>query len=225
MKFRDNITKKTLKDHFAYSWWQYFLALLVSIFFWNMYFIQTAYRPPEDKKIDVYIQSNTTNQDEIDVFLGKIWKSAVPEMESVKGILLPVLGENNYAATIQLTAYLLAGEGDIYLISSDDYKRMANQGAFLSLENIKDKLPPIFDSEHLSKAAIHYKEEDGTNVTISEQKIFGIPCEKLKVLKERLNIEVENKFLCISVNNQNDENVIPFFVSLIEHCVENSELE
>ena len=43
------ITKKWLKNHFAYSWWKYLVLTVACVMGVDMLFAMTAYRVPEDK--------------------------------------------------------------------------------------------------------------------------------------------------------------------------------
>ena len=47
------INKERLRNHLTYSGWKYLLLVIASIFVWNLVYAQTAYRSPQDKRIDV----------------------------------------------------------------------------------------------------------------------------------------------------------------------------
>ena len=46
---------KTIRKHMLYNSWKYILLVICTIFFWNLAFTMTAYRPPQEKIVDLYI--------------------------------------------------------------------------------------------------------------------------------------------------------------------------
>ena len=51
----NRITKKRLKTHFAYSWWKYALAAVLSVMGVSLVFSATRYEPPADRQLTVYV--------------------------------------------------------------------------------------------------------------------------------------------------------------------------
>ena len=51
----NRLTKKRLKNHFAYNWWKYALSAAVSAMLVSIVFAVTAYRPPAEKKVELYV--------------------------------------------------------------------------------------------------------------------------------------------------------------------------
>ncbi len=60
------LTKARWKHHLAYNGWKYILVLILSIIGWNLIYTMTAYRPPEDKKVDVYLSLASADQTAFD---------------------------------------------------------------------------------------------------------------------------------------------------------------
>ncbi|MEG2315500.1 MAG: hypothetical protein RSC91_04745, partial [Clostridia bacterium] len=54
MNLKMPITKRRIKNHFTYAWWQYALLLGVAIFGWNLLHTSTHYRSPEALKVEWY---------------------------------------------------------------------------------------------------------------------------------------------------------------------------
>ena len=50
-----SINKDSVREHFAYAKLQYFAVVLLGFIFWQLLFTVTAYRPPKDKTLTVYI--------------------------------------------------------------------------------------------------------------------------------------------------------------------------
>ena len=88
MRIKTPINKETLKHHMTYGLWKYALMAACVIMGWSLIYTTTAYRSPQDKRVDVYILSNTASSELVDKFLEPIWKEAVPEMETVSGVVM-----------------------------------------------------------------------------------------------------------------------------------------
>ncbi len=101
MKLSVKTTKKELKHHLQYSGFVYVLLVVASIALVSLIYTQTAYRPPQDKRIDIYMQAPGASQEAVDAYLKPIWEAAVPEMEVVTAVMLMAPGgENDYYANI-----------------------------------------------------------------------------------------------------------------------------
>ena len=74
------LTKARWKHHLAYNGWKYILVLILSIVGWNLIYTMTAYRPPEDKKVDVYLSLASADQTAFDGYLEKVWKEELPRI-------------------------------------------------------------------------------------------------------------------------------------------------
>ena len=120
MKLKTPLDRKTIRDHLHYALWKYALLVVIAIFAWDLIFAYTAYRPPQDKRIDIYIQSATTTQEQTEIFFGKIRLAAVPNMELVNTVLLMGNAQTDMFAAQQLTTYIMANEGDLYFLTGSD---------------------------------------------------------------------------------------------------------
>lgn len=219
MKLRTRITSASLKHHFAYNAWKYFLLIALSFFGWNLIYTSTAYRPPQEKRIDLYIQSATTSSEVVDPFLEKLWQETVPDMELVSSVLLQMGAQEDMYSMMQLTTYIAAQEGDIYMLSSNDFKSFAAQGAFLELEELVAAGAINAEELDLSAGYVVLVETDDDTlqpVATSEKHLYGIPAAELFGFMTDLNIDNRDKYLAVTVNNGNDENVVKFLDALVQ---------
>lgn len=216
MNLKTPINRETIRQHLSYSTWKYAVLLIAAIFGWNLIYTMTAYRSPENKRIDVYVQSVTASPEVIDEFLKPIWKSTVPEMEVVQSSLLGIA--DDYTTTIQISTYVAAGEGDIYLLTEEYFKQVASQGAFVDLDPLVEAgildISGIDTAAGEVKVAVEYDRED--NPVTYEQHLFGVPLKSLYGFMTEAQIDNRNLYAAIMINNQNDENVIPFFNAFIQ---------
>ncbi|MBQ6256482.1 MAG: hypothetical protein IJJ60_07840, partial [Clostridia bacterium] len=134
MRIKTPVNRETLKHHLNYGLWKYALMAACVILGWSLIYTTTAYRSPQEKRIDVYMMSNTASSELIDKFLEPVWKETVPEMEIVSGVVMSVL--DDYTTTMQLMTYMAAGEVDIFFINEQYFKTYASQGYFVELEGM-----------------------------------------------------------------------------------------
>ncbi|MBR3107339.1 MAG: hypothetical protein IKH30_09175 [Clostridia bacterium] len=216
MRIKTPVNQETLKHHISYNTWKYVVMAVCVVMGWSLIYTTTAYRSPQDKRIDVYIQSNIGSQQMIDAFLEPVWKQTVPEMETVSSVVLTDV--DDYTTTMQLMAYMAAGEADIYFLSEQYFKSYASQGGFLPLEDLVADGTISVDDVDLSKGYVAFVEEydnDGLPVKTS-QHLFGIPLESFYGFMNGMQIDNRGMYAVITINNQNDANVIPFFNALLE---------
>ncbi len=217
MKLKTPLTKETIRNHFRYNWWKHALVIALSFFLWDMFYIQTAYHPPENKRIDLYIQSSFTKPEELDAYLYPIWQESVPDMEIVSSTVLLSGGTQDYYTTIQLSTYLMTGQGDIYMLPADEFKRYAAQGAFVNLDGYLENGQISGRNISWNKGYVTYIETDfNDKITATEYHLYGVPCDSLTGFHEAM-VPTDNMVLAVSVSSGNEENCIRFLNSLIQY--------
>lgn len=220
MKLNTRLTWQDIRNHLQYYGWLYLLLTALSFGLWNLVYAQTAYRPPQSARIDLYIQSSSANQDTVNAFLLPIWEEAVPEEELVNAVLLMSAGgENDYYSNIQLVTYIAAAEGDIYMLSSNDFKRFAAQGAFVALDDIVKQ--GLIDASGIELASGRVtpvdSNDEGVLVPAGEARQFGIPAASLYRFATDLMIDNRDMVLAVAANSGNEEDTITFLNALIQH--------
>lgn len=219
MQLRTPINKHTLSHHLQYNAWKYAVLVVVSIFLWDIIYTTTAYRPPQDKRIDLYIQSSTADSDRMDRVFEEIRAQALPELEVINtAFLFGGGGQADMVTAQQLMTYTMAQEGDLYFLRSEDYKQYAAQGVFLDLEPViaQGRLDAHdIDLTSGYVATQQYDESAKQMVTTSTRRLYGIPAANLPGFASELNIDHRDLFLAVTVYNDNDENVLRFLDKLI----------
>jgi len=69
MAIKTPLDPAKVKNHFVYGYWKYLLLIVVAIAGWNLIYSSTEYRPPDEKRIDFYVSSNTVDTDALKVWL------------------------------------------------------------------------------------------------------------------------------------------------------------
>lgn len=67
------ITKRRVRNHLTYAWWQYVLLVCLAVFGWNLIYTTTRYRSPEHLKVEWYGEGYvaTEQQEQIDALLAR----------------------------------------------------------------------------------------------------------------------------------------------------------
>ena len=192
------INAETLKHHFTYSWWKYLLVLIAGIFLVNLLFTVTTPRIPEDKKVDFYIYG-LSDADAVSAYMERVRVNEMPDMESMTSSTL--YKDDTYGA-MQLTTYMAAAEGDLYLLPRDEFLSYSAGGAFLPLED-DEELMAIFN-----EAGINLRRGWRTLSESDETHLYGIPTDTVPGLYSMCY--TENGYLSVLSYGGNTENTLKF---------------
>lgn len=212
MKIKTAITRKKIRTHITYNFWKYILVIAAAILGWDLLYSMTAYKSPEDKRIDLYIQSPLVTEQRAEAFFQPIWEERVPDMEVVDAIML-TSSTQDYYGSMQLTVYIMAQEGDIYMLSSSDFKSFASQGVFLDLQPAIDAGKLHAWDMDLSAGYVALIDDNG--LPTGERQLFGIPAASLGGLAEGLGLDTRDLVISVTAFNGNEDNVIAFLDGLI----------
>ena len=210
------LTKARWKHHLAYNGWKYILALILSIVGWNLIYTMTAYRPPEDKKVDVYLSLASADQTAFDGYLEKVWKEELPDMEEVQSVVLTAGASSDYYGAVQLSTYIMAGEGDVYLLSKDDFINYARDGGMLELES-------YVESGALDTKGIDVTKGWRTYTETGERHLYGIPADSFGGMEEFGIYSLKDYYWCVLAANGNDDNAVKLLNILVRDFGEKAE--
>ncbi|MDO5022888.1 MAG: hypothetical protein Q4E07_06085, partial [Eubacteriales bacterium] len=151
-------------------------------------------------------------------FFEPIWKKYVPDMETVETVTLMASTEQDYFSSMQIMTYIVAGQGDIYMLDANTFKRYAPQGAFLPLEDFVKNGQINTKDIDLRNGYISYQyteDVDGKELKKSELHLYGIPLKELPI-SEELGVFSENMYLSVLLANNNEDNIIKFIDGFIQ---------
>ena len=213
MTVKGRLDKEKIRNHLAYDFWKYLLLVAGIWFGVDLLFTSTAYRSPQDKRVDIEIMSATVTDDLMASFFQPLWQEAVPEMELVEGsILTPMSDEDMYSDMVLLTR-LAAADGDIYMLPMSKFKSLATQGWFLVLDELVED--GTINAEGLSLDSCRLTVVNEETQT-AQTHLYGIPTDTLYGFMDGLQYDNRGNVMAIVVNNGNDDAVIRFFNALLQ---------
>lgn len=193
------VNARTLRQHFAYSWWKYLLIGVLAFGLVDLVFTMTAYRVPPEKKVEFYVYGYMDQTGGLQKYLETIRENEMPDMEEIS---CRVLADDNMYGPMQLVTYITAGEGDVYLLPREQFLANAADGTLVPLENDLE-LMAIFD-----QAGVSLQQGWRRNTETGETHLCGIPQEKVPGLIQYAY--AADGYLCVVINNGNEENVMRF---------------
>ena len=201
------VNKQTLRQHLTYSWWKYLLLAALAFGLVDLLYTMTAYRSPDSKKVEFFVYGYA-DEDGLGKYLENLRLTKMPDQEVMSCQVL--LDDGNYGP-MQLMTYMAAQEGDVYLLSRDQFLSMASSGALKPLED-DEALMEVFNSRNISLQNGWRKNTDA-----GETHLYGIPQDKLPGLLSYAY--AQNGYVCVMLANGNDENVMKFLRLLCEDMI------
>lgn len=194
----ERITKKTLKHHWTYSWWKYLLLTVMCAVLVDLAFTTTAYRAPEEKKIELYVLNGYCDTEAMKRDIEPQFFAAYPEQEELIIMNVNLNGGDIYAA-MQFSTYMAAQQGDVVMIPVSEAKKLADEGA----DQVFMELTPYLESGAIDAQGIDLTA--GTMAcSTGETGIFGIPADTLYGM-EAYGTNMENSLLCVLAYNGNED--------------------
>ena len=192
------ITLAAVKTHWHYSWWKYMLMALVSVLTIDVIFTMTAYRPPEEKKVEVYMCNGYIDSIAMQEQLAPEFFAAYPEQEELSVLNINLAGDDMYVR-MQFSAYAGAQQGDVLLLPVIEVESLASEGA----DEVFVELTPYVESGLIDVTGIDLSagmlmRADGT------KGLYAIPSDSLYGLMD-LGCDPAGGLFCLMDYGGNDE--------------------
>ncbi len=192
------ITKKWLKNHWAYSWWKYLLLACLCIMGVNLVFTMTAYRPPEEKKIELYVCNGYVDSQALEEQVGAQFFARFPEQEELTVMNVNLVSEDMYVQ-MQFTTYMAAQQGDVLLLPKSEVYKLSGEGA----ESVFMDLTPyiesgVIDPEKLGVQPLALQDSAGV------EGFYAIPADTLYGLFDLGNLP-RDSYLCVTSFSGNED--------------------
>jgi len=218
VRFTARPGRRDLREHVRHYAWVYLLVIALSYGLWNLIYAQTAYRTPQSARVDVYVQS-AAGQEDLNAYLESIRKASLPGLELASAVMLiPPAAAGEYYANVQLVTYLAAREGDIYMLTVADFKRLASQGAFLDLgpavqSGLLDASGIALDAGRVKRV---FENERGEMSASETDYLFGIPADGLDGFLRNANVDSRGLVLCVAEGSGNRDMAVAFLGAMIQ---------
>lgn len=207
MSLRIPITKKRIKTHFTYAWWQYVLLAVLAIFGWNLLFTTTHYRSPEHLKVEWYCDSHSSYAEAHDVYewMTQLNQELLPDMEEVT---FTEVGLDQTYGEMQLLVWASAGQGDLYMLAKPRFDSLAAGGAMADLQ-------PYIDSGALHVEGIDMQNGYVTDSETGKMYLVGVPADALTGL-HAYGIATEGEVLGLLTSGGNIDNTLKLLNFLLD---------
>jgi len=205
---KQRITKKWLKNHMTYSWWKYLLLCAACVFCIDMLFVMTAYRAPEEKKVEVYILNDYVEASAVREDLSEVFFERCPDQEELT-VLSINIGSDDMYARMQFTTYAAAQQGDVYMLPVKEFENLTQDGpeAFVDLKPYIES--GVIDLQGIDVSRGTMRHADGS------KGIYFIPADTLYGMLRYSN-DPAGSVLCLTSFGGNDDNAARVLNLLLE---------
>ena len=174
----NRITRKRIKNHWHYGWWKYAIWLVITLLGIDLLFAVTSYRPPEDKRLQLYMCNGYANADALQEALWPALVAACPDQEELIAMNID-LTTDEYYSKMQFTTYIAAQEGDVCLLPVDEVKSLVADGAeYAFIELTPYVQSGVIPTEGIDLTPGMFRDSDG------KEGLYAIPADGLYGLVE-----------------------------------------
>ena len=206
----NRITKHRIKNHWTYCWWKYLLMVVCMVFGVNLFFTMTAYKAPENKKVEIFLCSGWADAEKAQADLWPMLLEVAPDQEEMNVANIDLVG-GEYYSLMQFTTYVAAQQGDIMLLHKNDFAKYSSEGAW---DMYADLTPYIengmIDVEDMDLTAGTLKNEAG------EMAVYGIPADVLFGLVD-YSIDPADSLLIVTNYSGNEETCAKLIDAMLKH--------
>lgn len=174
----NRITGKRIRDHWHYSWWKYAILLALTLIGIDMLFAVTAYRPPEERRLQLFVCNGYADAAALEEDLWPALLEACPDQEELVAQNIDLVTDEYYSQ-IQFTTYIAAREGDVCLLPVSQLRNLTADGAeyaFLELTPYVES--GVIPTQGIDLTPGMFKDSDG------KEGLYAIPADGLYGLRE-----------------------------------------
>ena len=130
------LSRKSIANYWMYSWWKYLALVVVCVMGVDVLFTTTAYRVPEDKKVEVFILNGYVDADRL---YNDLWPALLAFDAEQEEMLIQNININSsdVYAYMQFSTYVAAQQGDVCLMPTSEVKKLVTDGAEYSFRTGK----------------------------------------------------------------------------------------
>ena len=205
----NRITKQRIKNHWAYSWWKYLVMCVCVVFGVNMFFTMTAYRSPENKKVELYLCSGWADSELAYADMWPMLQEVAPDQEELIIMIIDLVGQEYYTI-MQFTTYIAAQQGDVMLLPKSEFAKYASEDAW----GMYAELTPYLEGGMLSADDIDLTRGKLENAS-GEIGVFGIPADTLYGLTD-YGVDPADTMLVVTAFSGNEETCVKLVDAMVK---------
>ncbi|MBQ7825652.1 MAG: hypothetical protein IJ337_04780, partial [Clostridia bacterium] len=205
----NRITKQRIKNHWAYSWWKYLVMCVCVVFGVNMFFTMTAYRSPENKKVELYLCSGWADSELAYADMWPMLQEVAPDQEELIIMNIDLVGQEYYTI-MQFTTYIAAQQGDVMLLPKSEFAKYASEDAW----GMYAELTPYLEGGMLSADDIDLTRGKLENAS-GEIGVFGIPADTLYGLTD-YGVDPADTVLVVTAFSGNEETCVKLVDAMVK---------
>lgn len=203
------LSRKRIYDYLTYSWWKYLALVVVSVMGVDLLFTMTAYRVPENRKVEVYVLNGYVDAERLHKELWPALLESYPDQEEMIVQNINIASGDMYAY-MQFSTYVAAQQGDVCLMPASEVEKLASEGA----EQAFLELTPFIESGVIDTGDIDLTDGRLRN-SEGVEGLYAIPADSLYGLYALSN-NPEDAMLCILAFSGNDEPSAAVLNTMIE---------
>ena len=192
------LSRKSIANYWMYSWWKYLALVVVCVMGVDVLFTTTAYRVPEDKKVEVFILNGYVDADRL---YNDLWPALLAfDAEQEEMLIQNInISSSDVYAYMQFSTYVAAQQGDVCLMPTSEVKKLVTDGAEYSFLELTPYIESgVIDPRDIDLSAGRFRSSEGI------EGLYAIPADSLYGLFELSNNPADS-MLCILDYNGNDE--------------------
>ena len=205
---KNRMTKAWLKNHISYCWWKYLLMAVLCVVGVDVLFAVTQYRPPEEKKVEIYVLNDYAETEAMSQELEPLFFERCPDQEELT-VLNINLGSDDMYARMQFTTYAAAKQGDVYMLPAGELLALTQESvdAFVDLKPYIES--GVIDVRGIDVSSGVMRRADGS------EGVYAIPADTLYGMFAYGN-DPAGSMLCMPAFGGNDAHAAQAIDLLIE---------
>ncbi|MBR4710846.1 MAG: hypothetical protein IKP10_02360 [Clostridia bacterium] len=197
------LNSERLRQHFRYGWWKYAVALVLIVAGLNILFAITSPRPADNQKVELFV-FGAAREDVFNVYLEDVRAKQFPKQEQFTASVYTELN----AGQVGIGTRVMAGDGELFLLPEDLFRSYAQDGVLVALDEQPDVMAALRELGIPADSGRSIGWDDKTH-------LYGVNVSAMPVMASWLIDRSKDQYLCIRINNGNDETALQLFTWLL----------
>ncbi len=161
-----DITREKIIEHFRHDWYQYIIVAVAALAITSLVALVLADKVPDEKRIDIMMISSPCPSYAFGYISDLML--ADEELEQYDEIQFYHMDKDNADRTMQLPQWLIAGEGDVFIMNEENFRYLVENGAIIPVD------------EYISNGSLVLPDGMQEECYSVDGKSYGLPISYLK---------------------------------------------